>query len=70
MPVADPKPFQHRRRGKPFYKSKVIWANVVMVGMSLHPLAQQHSAVFVPACGAINVLLRSITTEKLSVKKR
>lgn len=68
MPVAEPKYFQHKRRGKPFYQSKTLWANALLFAASFHPLAAQHHREFLNIFAGTNLLLRALTTERLGVK--
>lgn len=51
---------------KPFYKSKTFWANTIAVGANYVAAAPPKYAV--PALAGLNVLLRFLTTQPVSVK--
>lgn len=52
---------------KPFYKSKTFWFNALSIGGAVTGLVPVTVATTV-AAGAINVGLRAITTEPVTVK--
>lgn len=56
---------------KPFYLSRTLWVNVLSVAALLIPSVAAYSAshptLAVDVLGAINVVLRLLTSDKLSI---
>ena len=59
---------------KPWYKSRTLWVNVVMaastgaVGYLMSEPAIQDSAVAVAIVSAVNIFLRTITKDAITLK--
>lgn len=65
--------FQHeRRRGKPWYESKVLWSNVIsalvaiLLLVSQSPSFEPYGEYLLLAQGILNVLLRFTTDQRLT----
>ena len=63
---------RERRRGKPFYTSKVLWSNVIsalvaiLLLVSQSPSFEQYGEFLLLAQGILNILLRFTTDQRLT----
>lgn len=52
------------------FKSKTLWANLIVAGLALFGLADEYSqAEVLAAVSAVNIALRFVTSESLFCKK-